>query len=301
MVTRREWALAVIAVVVAIAVTSVAAAVAAATSGAGGARIGSARSGGRGGGLDPDVGLGIQAIATKRGYPCERYNATTEDGYILGVYRIPYGLAGPSGSGVRRPVVLLQHGLLDSGFTWVNNFANQSLAYVLADHGYDVFIGNNRGTTDSLNHVSLSVHSKQFWNFTWDQMAAYDLPAQIDLALAVSGASNLSYVGHSEGTIQAFAGFSIQDLSSKVNLAVMLAPVAYVNHQRSPIFEIMAKFDIDKLFELFGVKEFLPSSSILDKIAPGICEHIKYGCADCKSGGTGARHHFFFVSTAIHV
>ncbi len=39
-------------------------------------------------------------------------------------------------------------------------------------------------------------------------MASQDLTATINLALQVSGASKLYYVGHSEGTLTAFAKFS---------------------------------------------------------------------------------------------
>ena len=34
-----------------------------------------------------------------------------------------------------------------------------------------------------------------FWNFSWDEMAAHDLPALIDHVLNVTGAAQLMYVG----------------------------------------------------------------------------------------------------------
>lgn len=89
--------------------------------------------------------------------------AQTEDGYILGVFRIPHGRSG--GGEADRPVAFLQHGLLDSSYTWVNNYADQSLAYLLADAGWDVWMGNSRGNTWSKAHVSLPVDSKKFWDF----------------------------------------------------------------------------------------------------------------------------------------
>jgi lysosomal acid lipase/cholesteryl ester hydrolase len=54
------------------------------------------------------------------GYPVEILSATTEDGYILQMHRIPYGLAPGSGpnEGSKTPI-LIQHGLLSSSADFV--------------------------------------------------------------------------------------------------------------------------------------------------------------------------------------
>jgi pimeloyl-ACP methyl ester carboxylesterase len=79
-------------------------------------------------------------------------------------------LAGPSPS--RKPV-LLQHGLLDSSFTWILNWPEQSLAYILADAGFDVWLGNVRGNRYSQGHVS---NLTNFWEYSWDQHALIGAP-----------------------------------------------------------------------------------------------------------------------------
>lgn len=64
----------------------------------------------------------------------------------------------------------LQHGLLDSSFNFIANEPDKAPGLVLADEGYDVWLGNSRGNHFSLNHESLDWNgstAKAFWNFSW--------------------------------------------------------------------------------------------------------------------------------------
>ena len=65
----------------------------------------------------------ITQLIQKQGFPVESHKVQTKDGYILGVFRIPYG----RNSSLTKPgrPVLLQHGLLDAATTWVMNFPDQ--------------------------------------------------------------------------------------------------------------------------------------------------------------------------------
>ena len=118
----------------------------------------------------------------------------------------------------------------------------------------------SRGNQWAKAHTNLSVNSDAFWDFTWDEMGLSDLPANVDYVLAATKQPKLAYIGHSEGTTQAFAGFSKnQTLASKVSLFVALAPIAYVHHASSPIFDLLAYLRVAELFKYFGMREFLPS------------------------------------------
>lgn len=52
------------------------------------------------------------------------------------MHRIPHGINGTSAN---RPAVYLQHGMMGSSADWLVNGPQQSLAYIMADAGYDVW------------------------------------------------------------------------------------------------------------------------------------------------------------------
>ena len=68
------------------------------------------------------------------GYPVENYWVQTTDGFLLSIVRIPHG-KNENSRGNGKPVVFLQHGLLDTSATWVLNNPQESLGFILADAG----------------------------------------------------------------------------------------------------------------------------------------------------------------------
>nr|AAH55815.1 Lipk protein [Mus musculus] len=204
------------------------------------------------------------------GYPYEKHDVITEDGYILGTYRIPHG-KGCSRKTAPKAVVYLQHGLIASANNWICNLPNNSLAFLLADSGYDVWLGNSRGNTWSRNHLRLSPKSPQYWAFSWDEMAKYDLPATVNLILEKSGQKQLFYVGHSQGTTIAFIAFSTNpELAKKIRLFFALAPVATVKYTRSPMKKLTT-LSRKAVKVLFGDKMFSTHTWFEQFIATKVC------------------------------
>jgi hypothetical protein len=54
---------------------------------------------------------------------------------------------------------------------------------------------HSRGNTFSRSHVSLSPDAAEFWAFSYDEMADYDIPASIDYVLKSTGVKRVAYVG----------------------------------------------------------------------------------------------------------
>uniref|UniRef100_A0A4P6D911 Lipase n=2 Tax=Rhodnius TaxID=13248 RepID=A0A4P6D911_RHOPR len=211
------------------------------------------------------------------GYPLEEHQVETEDGYILTVYRIPYGANG-SESLQTRPVLILQHGLLCSSACWVLSVPAKGLGFVLADAGYDVWIGNSRGTTYSRKHKTLNpedpLDKEQYWNFSFHELGYYDLPATIDYALNFTGQSKVYYVGHSQGTSLFFAMASTRpEYNDKVVVSSQLAPVAFLDHTRGAV-RVLVSFSkvLSWLTEHLGIYEVLSNNFFLDLLDSSLCK-----------------------------
>lgn len=135
----------------------------------------------------------FEQIVTGAGFFYEEYTVTTADGYILDVYRIK-----SKDTEAGAPVVFFQHGLLSCATTWIIHYPDLAPAFVMVKNGYDVWLGNNRGTTFSRKHIKLNPDKdRKFWAYSFTELGDFDLPAQIDFVLEKTKAEKLSYVGHS--------------------------------------------------------------------------------------------------------
>ncbi|KAK9400672.1 putative lipase [Crotalus adamanteus] len=98
-----------------------------------------------------------------------------------------------------RLIALLVHDFLWEGRCWIANLPSNSLGFFLAYAGYDVWIINTRGTTWSRRHKQFSIYQQEFWNFSFHEMAVYDIPATINFILHKTKQDSLYYIGHSQG------------------------------------------------------------------------------------------------------
>eukprot|EP00347_Sterkiella_histriomuscorum_P002574 403367625 len=232
-----------------------------------------------------DTYKNINQIVRSHGYPFEKHFYETKDGYINTVIRI----AGGKGSDmqirsdddqVRKPVVILQHGLNCSSTDWIMNSHN-SLAFILADSGYDVWINNTRGNRYSRNHTTLDpdYDKAKYWDFSFEDMARFDQPALFDFVLGRTGVKKVSYIGHSQGTTQMFCALSenMDFFKERMNLFVAYAPVVKVDGVTSSIIKMVKNNQkVDKFMKKYGMYELTPlkknnkSVAYMHKLFPGV-------------------------------
>ncbi|XP_042149604.1 lysosomal acid lipase/cholesteryl ester hydrolase [Ixodes scapularis] len=218
----------------------------------------------------------ISGLIKGEGYPFERHDVVTRDGYIIEMHRIPRGRA-PCPEPCKREPIFVMTGLLADSASFVLDFPKQSLGYVLADNKYDVWLGNTRGNTYGKRHKRYSPKSRRFWNFSFHEHAKYDAPAQIDYILNVTNRKSLLYVGLSQGTLMFFTMMSEKpEYNDKVKAFAGLAPFNKLAHMIVPPLELAAPFaeSFLRAVNAAGQYEVLAQGSPFMPIARRFCSLI---------------------------
>ncbi|KAJ2948243.1 hypothetical protein O0L34_g7471 [Tuta absoluta] len=226
--------------------------------------------------VNEDVHLNATELLNKHQYAVETHTVKTEDGYFLTLFRIPP----TSNSVARKQVVFLMHGLLGSADDWLLMGPSKSLAYILADAGYEVWLGNARGNKYSRRHVTMDPAQPEFWKFSNDEIALYDLPAMIDYVLKTSEHEKMFYVGYNLGTTVFFALAAARpEYNNKIIKMYALSPMVYMSQVRSPMIRAIAPNSpfYEQLNLALGKGEFRPNSAVLRTLGSNMCMR-EVGC-----------------------
>ncbi|XP_059223271.1 lipase 3-like [Stomoxys calcitrans] len=219
------------------------------------------------------------------GYHSETHKVTTTDGYGLTLFRIrPARIRddrNPNG-----PVVLMMHGLMSSSDGWVINGPSQALAFLLAEAGYDIWLGNARGNPYSQQHRKWSNATQRFWHFSIHEIGIYDLPAIMDYILHVTQQTSLHYVGHSQGCMILLILLSThKEYNDKIRTAHLLAPVAFMKHANQFLLRLIALLFArpSPLNALIGDRPLLQSQLIMDFLGGNRCRPITSYPLECSN------------------
>lgn len=214
-------------------------------------------------------------LVLNRGYNCQEFKVPTGDGFLLGMQRISSKRFQPT-----KGPAFLYHGLMQGGDIWVLNGAEQSLGFVMADKGYDVWLGSTRSSKFSYGHVTFRRTDSEFWNWDWDDLVSQDLPSMLRFLHAQTN-QLIYFVGYSQGTMTAFAAFTQRDVANLVKKAAMLSPIAYLNHVSSPVASVVSWLFLDKLLLVAGVHQFNISDAGGKQVINAVCRKLKR--PDCYS------------------
>lgn len=200
----------------------------------------------------------FQEICELNGFSAESHLAHTNDGFKLTIHRL-----NPEDNGFisNGKAIYLQHGLLMTSDVWcVMLDKNDNLPFRLCELGYDVFLGNNRGNKYSNKHDIYNASQKEFWNFSIDEFAMYDIPASINYILNLKKIDKLIYIGFSQGCSQILSSISINnDLNEKIENLILIAPATTPKKLSNWLINSIINFDPQLIYMLFGRKILMKS------------------------------------------
>lgn len=230
-----------------------------------------------------DSQLNFTELATEYGYTAEEHTVTTEDGYILTIFRITHGrnCQGP----LRKPPVLLMHGLFMSSDLWMDSGPGAGLAYLISDECYDLWVGNVRGNYYGKRHTYLNPNSIEFWNFTIDEMGRHDVPAMIDYITNYTSSDTINYVGYSQGSSIYFIMCSEQQsYCGRVQVVIFLAPGSRLTYTKSIPFRLLTSiYQVGASFLIeVGIYEAIPWGGIIQQLGSFICKDNVTADTTCR-------------------
>lgn len=238
-------------------------------------------------GYPEDALLDFTQLANKYGYYSEKHKVITEDGYILELFR----LNSQKCDKLIQPPVLLMHGLTLSSESWLDSGPDSSLAYMLANHCYDVWAGNIRGNFNGRRHLVLNPDKdKKFWDFCVDDHGYYDIPAQIDKILNVTRSQKLNYIGYSQGGAKlAIACIERPQYCDKVEVFVALAPALKMKNTRSIPFRGVAVgiAAIAPFLSQHGIYNVGSKGSAVHELFEYVCQLGEMSATLCDMSQTG--------------
>lgn len=110
----------------------------------------------------------------------------------------------------------------------------------MADAGFDVWMINCRGNRYSRENTRISPEDPNFWNFSWQEMGLYDLPAIINHIMRQTHQQRMFHVGHSQGTTALYILLAeLPRFNQNIIAHFSFSPVAFMSHTISPVMSLM--------------------------------------------------------------
>ncbi|CAG9853675.1 unnamed protein product [Phyllotreta striolata] len=200
---------------------------------------------------NPDLDSNPAEIAQIHGYALETHLATTEDGYIISIFRLKKN----EDQKVFGQPVVLQHGILVDSLSWIIS-GNNSLGFHLVSNGFDVWLPNFRGSTFSGKHVNPSISEKKYWNFSFHELGVYDIPAIVEKVAKITLRNDIVFLGHSMGSTTSLIYPSMKPKHAEKYIKgfIYTAPVAHFDHTKGAVSAVLPFYGLIKnLLESFRV------------------------------------------------
>jgi len=133
--------------------------------------------------------------------------------------------------------------------------------------------------------MNINPNDKQFWDFSFHEMGLLDIPAMVNFIQNETASDSgelkkITYIGHSQGTCQFFAGMTLlpEFYEKSFNGMVALGPVSNLEFVESPLIRTLVNFHIDYIMDKVGFTELLPDKYGLTTFEKFLCTNVPFVC-----------------------
>ena len=128
-----------------------------------------------------------------------------------------------------------------------------------------------RGTQFSRSHLDYdSGLNSHYWDFSFDQLAEFDLPANINFVKKRDGVDKVYFLGHSQGTLIFFLAYMNDPEFMEKNVAKYVSLGTVPNVNNAPHF-ILKLVDKSKILNLIPVKNLFTFPKELGQVLVPFC------------------------------
>ena len=119
----------------------------------------------------------------------------------------------------------------------------------VAKDGYELWLMTQRGMKNAdTNSKDGAWTLKERWDYSWAEQGSIDVPAMLDVALAVTGKSKATLIGYSQGSSALWYGLATKhsDFATKVNRAIIMSACLVQEDEATTyekVVEIYSKYD----------------------------------------------------------
>lgn len=156
--------------------------------------------------------------------------------------RIPYGLN--YREGIERPPILLVHSFTEGGVAFALHGETESPAFYLSEAGYDIWILNTRGTSQSLGHENLDWRfDREYWQTSWLDFSN-DYTDTIQHIVDYTIFDNVAVAVCNMYNSQFFAGISHRPdfYHERVSIVFSLGPILQYQYSNLPNVKFFCKY-----------------------------------------------------------
>jgi lysosomal acid lipase/cholesteryl ester hydrolase len=209
-----------------------------------------------------DKGLKTHEVIQSRGFIPEFHNVISNDGYYIGIHRMIHAHVIS-----HRQSVLFLPVAGGSSVEWLRNSpggnvnehldkVGPNIGFELAKRGFDVWLMDNRGTYEySYNHTVYNIdHDQEYWGWSSDEIAFFDIPAVIDHIRTNTGHDKVSVIGHTGGNTNILALMTMVPRFNRIiQPFIALAPVwTRANSPVNPVMREVIRFLVNYLRNVKG-------------------------------------------------